>query len=116
MIDGLLGLQEPCRHSVVHVLSLKPDPMALPACTGIRMIGVPFSREEQKHVTGFDCRFRTMGTLEDAFALGVVEQLVFVEYSSFLNIEIIAVSMALCGIILIRRYLFISYCTDGKSP
>ena len=77
---------------------------------------MPFTREKQKHIACLDGRFRTMGTLEDPFTLRVIEQLVFVEYSSFLEIEIISVSMSLRGIVLTRGYLFIPYSTDGESP
>ena len=116
MIDGLLRCEDSRCHTVVHVLSLKPDPMTLPACTGVRVIAVPFSGKEQEHVAGFDRRFRTMGTLEDTLAFGVVEQLVFVKHSAFLGIEIIAIGMSLCRIVLTRRYFFISHSTDGQSP
>ena len=57
-----------------------------------------------------------MGALENALALRIIEQLVFVEYATFTDIEIVAVGMSLCGILVARGYLFIAHGTDGKSP
>jgi hypothetical protein len=90
--------------------------MALPTNTGIGVIGMPLTWEEQEHVTRLDGGLRTMGTLEDTLALRIIEQLVFVEYPTFLEIEIIAVGMSLGGIILPGGYLFIPHSTDGQAP
>ena len=116
MIDGLLGCEESRCHTVVHILSLETNPVAFPSGMGVRMVGMPFAGEEQEHITCLDRCLRTMGTLEDPFTLGVIEQLVFIEHPTFLEIEIITVCMSFRGIVFSGGDLFISHRTDGQSP
>ena len=45
-----------------------------------------------------------------------IQQLVFVQLSSFIAIEIVAVSMSSCRVGVARCDFLISYSADGKSP
>ena len=80
------------------------------------MVGVPFSREEEEDVASLDSGFRDVFRLEHAFALRLVEELIFVEGSSFLDIEVITVGVPLGGIGFSRGDDFPSHGTDGETP
>lgn len=77
---------------------------------------MPFTGEEQKHVSLVQFRFLLVSACEYTFSLCDVEQLVFVEFAPFFDVEIISVGMASGGIGVARGYLFISYGTHGESP
>ncbi len=80
------------------------------------MVGVPLAWEEQEHIARLQSDFRTVGSTEYALALWVVEQLVFVERTALLHIEVVAVGMAFGGIVLARGYLLVAHGADGESP
>ena len=73
MVDGLLGDEEPGFHTIVHVTTLETYPVTLPSHTWVGMVAVPLSREEQEHISRLYQGLRTMGTLELALALRVIE-------------------------------------------
>ena len=116
MVDGLLWCQETCIYAVVDISSFEAYPIALPTNAWIWIVGVPLTRKEQEHIACLQSCAWTMITLEPPLAIGVIEQLVFIEPSSFFYIEIIAVRVSFCGIGIIGRYFFISYGANSESP
>lgn len=116
VVDGFFGREESGLHPVVDVPSLESYPVAFPSLVVEGMVAVPFSREEEKHIAGFDLGLGDMGGVEDALTLGLVEELVFVERASFLQVEEIAVGVPLGGIVVTGGDIFSSHSADGESP
>ena len=80
------------------------------------MVGVPFTREEQPEVTFAQCRLADGGTMENSLALGEVEQLVLVEFTSALQFEVVAVGMSAGGIGVARLDFLIPNGAHRESP
>ena len=116
MVDGFLGGEEAGLDTIVHIATLETDPMALPTHTRVGVVSVPLAREEQEHIARLDLGLRTMGTLEDTFAFGIIEQLVLIEHAPLLDVKVIAVGMALGGVGIAGGNLFVAYGADGEAP
>ena len=116
VVDGPLGREESGADAVVHIAATETDPVALPADGGEGVVGVPLSGEEEEHVAGLDVDGGTAGALEETFAFGVVEQLVFVERAASLDVEIVAVGMALSGVGFTGEDVLETDGADGKTP
>ena len=54
--------------------------------------------------------------MEDAFAVGVVEELVFVEGAASLDVEVIAVGMAFGGVGFTGEDMLVAGGADGETP
>ena len=88
----------------------------MPSLLRTGVVSVPFARKEQEYVTGLDRCLCDMCRLEHAFSLGLVEQLVFIELASLLQVEVIAVGMSFCGIGFSRLDHLVPYGAHGESP
>jgi hypothetical protein len=80
------------------------------------MIGMPFSWEEQEEIALMQAGLLHTGTVENAFSLGKIEQLIFIQFTSFAQLEIITVGMSAGRISFTGGNLLISYGTDSESP
>lgn len=103
-------------HSVVDISSLESYPITFPSFSLYRVVGMPFAREQQEDISSFDDSFWAVGRLEYAFALCQIEQLKFIQRSAFVDIKIVAVSMSLGRVAVVRFYYLISDGADGESP
>ena len=116
VVDWFLGRQKSSVDPVVDVLALESYPVTLPSLVCDGVVSVPFAWEQKKNVTRFDWGFSDVVGLEYPFALGLVEQLVFIQYPTFVYIEVVAIGMPLSRIGISRGYFFSSYGADGESP
>ena len=54
--------------------------------------------------------------MEDALALGEIEQLVLVEFAPAVKIKVVTVGMSARGVVVAGLYLLVAYGADGESP
>ena len=116
MVDGFLGGEEPVFDAVVDVTSLEADPIALPALGLVGMVAVPLAGEEQEQVALLDACLFLVLALEHSLAFGNVKQLVLVEDSPLVNIEVVTIGMSLGGVGITWQYLLIPHSTDVEPP
>ena len=103
-------------HPVVDVLSPESYPVLFPSHVGERVVAVPFAGEEQEHVSWLYRNVLDMCRAEHSLALHVVEQLVFVERSSTVHVEIIAVGVSFCRIWITGHDMLLANGAHSESP
>ena len=116
VVDGLLGREEARPHAVVDVLALESYPVAFPSSFGRRVIGVPFAGKQHEDVAGLDDGLLLVGRAEHAFALGLIEQLILIQFAPFPCVEVVAVGMPLCRVGVSGLNLFMPHGAHGESP
>ena len=116
VIDGFLRREETGAYAVVHIAALETNPIALPSCSGIGVVGMPLTREEQPEVAFSQVRLAYGCAVENAFALGQVEQLILVEFAAPFQFEVVAVGMAVGRVGVAGSNLLVPHGAYGKSP
>ena len=113
VIDGFGGREEAACHALVHILSFEADPIAFPARLRLRVIRVPLSGEKEEDVARFYGYVFQMGGTERAAALDDIEHLIFVQYSAFVDVEVVSVCVAGRRIGFVSLYFFVAHGTYG---
>ena len=90
--------------------------MALPPHLADGMVAVPLPREEQKHIARLEAMLAALRRAEHALALRLVEQLILAEHAPFLHGKIVAIGMAMSGIIVAGRYLLVAHGAHREAP
>ena len=116
MVDRFLDREKTMFYPVVNVLALEANPKAFPTFLTVGMVGMPFARKEHEDVASLDGRLRTMLRLEDTFAFRLVEQLVFIQRPTFLDVEVISIGMSLGRVVFTWLDIFFPHSADGETP
>lgn len=108
--------EEAAFYPVVDMGSSEPYPMFVPAGSGVGVIFVPFSREEQQHGSGFYVCLRTGPAGKIAFSSRNVNQLIFVEGAFAFVLEIVVIRVFRQRVGMIRRNVLIAYRRNDDTP
>ena len=103
-------------HAVVHVAALEAYPVTLPNGVFPGAIAVPYTWKEQEDVAGLDAFLASDVRAEETIALKEIKHLVFVQFTAFVHVEIIAVGMAFCGVVFALAHVIIAHGTHRKAP